>query len=88
MLLVVVGVLRVLRLVGCQTWMWGLMNFLIRVPSRDMADLYFTPDLLLLNTLFHGSKVRYLTVYVGRYLLSSAAAAEEERRKRRQGQGR
>lgn len=34
-----------------------LMNFLIRVSSRDMADLYFTPDLLLLNTLFHGSQV-------------------------------
>lgn len=33
-----------------------LMNFLIRVSSRDVADLYFTPDLLL-NTLFHGSQV-------------------------------
>lgn len=33
-----------------------LMNFLITVSSRDVADLYFTPDLLL-NTLFHGSNV-------------------------------
>lgn len=34
-----------------------LMDFLIKSSSRGMAALYFTPDLLLLNTLFHSSKV-------------------------------
>lgn len=34
-----------------------LMDFLIKISSCGMAALYFTPDLLFLNTLFYSSKV-------------------------------
>ena len=43
----------------------SLMNFLIRSSSRDVADLYFTPDLLRLNTSFHSSKISAFSCTTG-----------------------